>query len=63
MKKAGPEPIQATEPLLIVGQTSMGISLNVVPCASTVPCINPKGGPKAAWNEEDSIASLGRIIA
>lgn len=50
IKNSGPEPTQATEPLLIVGQTSFGIFLNVVPWASNVPWIKAKGGPYGAWN-------------
>lgn len=49
IKNSGPEPTHATEPLLIKGHTSLGISLKVVPWASSVPWINPNGGPKGAW--------------
>lgn len=49
MKNSGPEPIQATEPLLIIGHTSVGILLNVIPWGSSFPWINAKGGPKGAW--------------
>jgi hypothetical protein len=37
MKNSGPEPIHATEPLLMIGQASVGIFLNVVPRGSSVP--------------------------
>lgn len=45
IKNSGPEPTQATDPLLIVGQSSFGFFLNMVPCASRVPWIRAKGGP------------------
>lgn len=48
IKNSGPEPIKATEPLLKMGQSSMGSLLNGVPCASNVPWINANGGPKPA---------------
>jgi len=40
MKNSGPEAIQATEPLLRIGQSSIGSLLKAVPCASSVPWIN-----------------------
>ena len=49
MKNSGPEPIHATEPLLIIGHSSVGIFLNIIPWGSSVPWISPKGGPKGAW--------------
>lgn len=49
IKNSGPEPIHATEPLLMVGQTSVGIFLNITPWASSVPWTSAKGGPKGAW--------------
>lgn len=45
MKNSGPEPTHAIDPLLMVGQNSVGTSLKMVPWASSVPCISPKGGP------------------
>lgn len=48
MKNSGPEPIHATEPLLMVGQSSVGIFLNLVPTVSRVPWINANGGPNIA---------------
>lgn len=49
MKNSGPEPTQATDPLLMEGQDSFGISLNVDPSALSVPWISAKGGPKEAY--------------
>lgn len=49
MKNSGPEPIHATDPLLILGHASICILLNVTPWASIVPWINAKGGPKGAY--------------
>ena len=37
IKNSGPEPIQATDPLLMVGQASVRIFLNGVPWASRIP--------------------------
>lgn len=51
MKNSGPEPTQATEPLLMYGHSSVGIFLNDVPWASSVPWIIAKGGPKGAWKK------------
>ena len=49
IKNSGPEPTHATDPLLIVGQASVGISLKIVPRASSVPWISAKGGPNGAY--------------
>lgn len=49
MKNSGPEPTHATDPLLMVGQYSFGISLNVEPIDSNVPWISAKGGPNEAY--------------
>lgn len=48
IKNSGPEPIHAIDPLRMIGQTSVGISLKMVPWASSVPCISAKGGPNGA---------------
>lgn len=45
MKNSGPEPTHATDPLLMVEQTSNGISLNVILCVSSDPWIKANGGP------------------
>jgi hypothetical protein len=49
IKKPGPEPTQATDPLLMLWLPSLGISLNIIPWASSDPCISAKGGPKGAY--------------
>lgn len=45
MKNSGPEPTHATDPLLMVEQTSNGISLNAILCVSSDPWIKANGGP------------------
>lgn len=59
MKNSGPEPIHATEPLLKVGQTSVGNFLNVAPWASNVPWTSAKGGPKGAWEIHRRMLVIG----
>lgn len=49
MKNSGPEPTHATDPLLMVGQYSFGISLNIDPGDSNVPWISAKGGPYGVY--------------
>lgn len=51
MKNSGPEPTHATDPLVIRGQSSLGILLNIIPCASSVPWISAKGGPNEAYTD------------
>lgn len=48
IKNSGPVPTHAIDPLLMAGQNSFGISLKMVPWASSVPCISAKGGPNGA---------------
>lgn len=49
IKNSGPEPTQATEPLLMVAHSSLGILLNMIPWALRVPWITPNGGPYGAY--------------
>lgn len=58
IKNSGPEPIQATEPLLIVGQTSVGIFLNGLPMASNVPWTSANGGPYEAYDIEKRVSEF-----
>lgn len=49
IKNSGPEPTHAIEPLFMVGHASVGISLNIVPWASSVPWTSANGGPNEAY--------------